>query len=423
MGLLGLGTIGTGVAQVLLENRENISRRCGCTITLKSACDLDIHRDRGVDFSGVHLTSVASDILDDPEISVVIEVIGGTRPAREFILRALTNGKHVVTSNKEVIAKHGREFLEIAKTKGVNLYYEAAVGGGIPILHGLKNCLAANNIEKVFGIMNGTTNFILTKMHAEGAEFAEVLREAQELGYAEADPTADVDGYDVAYKLSILGGMAFNTHFNYEDIYFEGIRQISSADIRIAGELGFMIKLVAIGIDHGDGTVELRVHPLMIETEHPLAHVNGSFNAVYVEGNYIDECMFYGPGAGKLPTASAVVGDLMDIAMARGLQGFHPSIQTDFTAKKVRPMGEIESAYFLRYLVKDEPGVLADICRICANFAVSLASVHQKEPSGDRAELYMISHRVKEEGVQAAHAQICGLSSVLEAHNLIRVGL
>jgi homoserine dehydrogenase len=423
VGLIGLGTIGVGVAKILLENKENLARRAQVPVILKAACDLDITTDRGVDFSTVMMTTDATELLKDSDIDVIIEVIGGVNPARTFIMQALKSGKHVITSNKEVIAKHGKEFLEVARENDVNLYYEAAVGGGIPILHGLKNSLSANNIEEVFGIVNGTTNFILTKMTEEGADFETVLKEAQALGYAEADPTADVDGYDVAYKLSILAGLAFNSHFSYEDIHFEGIRQITANDIAMADGMGYVIKLVAIGIARDEESVELRVHPVMIEKKHPLASVNGAFNAVFVRGNYIGDAMFYGPGAGELPTASAVVGDLMDIAMENEMERSHPSISTDFCEKKVVPMDETTSAYFLNLVVKDESGVLAAITRICAENSVSICKIDQEYASGGEAGLILVTHEVREGNMQKAVAEIKELTQVLKVNNLIRVGL
>ncbi|MBN2069796.1 MAG: homoserine dehydrogenase [Opitutales bacterium] len=423
VGLIGLGTIGVGVAKILLQNSRNLQARAQIPVVLKAACDLDITKDRGVDLSTVTLTTDATELLKDPEIDVIIEVIGGVNPARTFITQALKAGKHVITSNKEVIAKHGKEFLGIARENNVNLYYEAAVGGGIPILHGLKNSLSANNIEEVFGIVNGTTNYILTKMTEEGAEFSAVLKEAQALGYAEADPTSDVDGYDVAYKLSILAGIAFNSHFSYEDIHFEGIRDITPQDIAMADNMGYVIKLVAIGIARSEDAVELRVHPVMIEKKHPLAAVNGAFNAVFVRGNYVNDTMFYGPGAGELPTASAVVGDLMDIAMAPDQGRSHPSISTDFCEKRVIPMGETTSAYFLSLIVRDEPGVLAAITRICAEHSASICKIDQDDATGGEAGLIMVTHEVRESDMQAAVAHIKELKTVLNVNNLIRVGL
>lgn len=424
VGLIGLGVVGTGVARILLENAENLARRAGLPVVLKRAADLDLTRDRGLRFPEGMLTSDAGRILGAPDIDVVVEVIGGVKPARQFIETALKAGQHVVTSNKEVIAKHGREFLELARQHGVNVYYEAAAGGGIPIVHSLKNCLAANNIQRIYGIVNGTTNFILSKMHDEGADFSEVLREAQSMGFAEADPTADVDGYDVAYKLSILASISFNTHIRYEDIHFEGIRAVAAADIRAARQLGYVIKLLAIGIKHANGDIELRVHPTMIPAGHPLAGVKGSFNAIFVVGDYVDETMFYGRGAGQLPTASAIVGDIMDIAMAHELNRAHPSLFTDFGACRIRPMGEIRSEYYLRLTVKDEIGVLAAVSEVCRDTAVSIKSVQQRvlDDAGE-AELLLITHEVRESDMQVAVGRFQALPSVCAVNTLIRVGV
>ncbi len=421
VGLLGLGTVGTGVAKILLGSRDLLCRRAGVPVLLKRAADLDLTRDRGIAFPDGVLTTDGFSLCQDPEIDLVVEAIGGAGIARQLILCALENGKHVVTSNKEVIAKYGREFFALARRKGVNLYIEATAGGGIPIIHALKNCLAANRIEKVFGILNGTTNFILTKMHREGAEFEAVLREAQLLGYAEADPANDVEGTDVSYKLSILASIAFNSHFDYREIYTEGIRQISSVDIREARELGYVIKLLAIGIDRPQG-VELRVHPVMIAESHPLAHVNDSFNAVFVKGDAVDETMFYGRGAGQMPTASAVVGDILDVAMNRGMTTSHPTIDTDYGPKNILPMGETISEFYLRLDVKDEVGVLAAIAEICRDARVSIKTVRQT-PENDRAELVIITHPVREAAMQDALRRMGELSSVERISALIRVGL
>ena len=332
------------------------------------------------------------------------------------------SGKHVVTSNKEVIAKHGMDFLKIAREKNVNLYFEAAVGGGIPVVHALKNSLAANNISKVVGIMNGTTNFILSKMSQDGAEFETVLKEAQALGFAEADPSDDVDGYDVAYKLSILASIAFNTHFKYEDIYFEGIRKITARDIDVARKMGNVIKLIAYGKEHDNG-VELRVHPVMISESHPLAGVNGCFNAVFIEGDSVGETMFYGQGAGELPTASAVVGDVLDIVMHWELPHSHPSIATNFSEKKALPICDTFSEFCLRIKVKDEPGVLGAVSGACGKSGVSIKSIEQQEPVAGHAELVIVTHRFAEKLLQAAVKDIDSLKSVVEVSSLIRVGL
>lgn len=423
VGLIGLGTVGCGVARILLENADNLSRRAQVPVILSKATTRTLGRDRGIAFPAGVLTANLADVLDNPAIDIVAECIGGVGVALDCIRRALRNGKHVVTPNKEVIAKHGPELLALAREHGVNLYYDASVCGGIPILRSLKGSLSANNIEKVFGIMNGTTNFILSKMTGEGADFAQVLAEAQALGFAEADPTADVDGYDAAYKLAILAGIAFNSSFRYEDIHFEGIRAITAGDIAFATRLGYVIKLVGMGVDHGPQGVELRLHPVMIPREHPLASVNGSFNAVFIKGSYVGETMFYGPGAGSLPTASAMMGDIMDIAMTHRMGTSHPSMTTALADRPIVPMGETVSEYYIRLHVKDQPGVLAQIATICGTHGVSLKTVEQPEAECGAADLILITHDVKEAAVQAAVQEINALDVVLKVANLIRVGL
>ncbi len=423
VGLIGLGTVGGGVARVLLENEKNLGARAGVPIRLVKITTLVMKNPLPFHLADGVLTSDVNDILDNPEIDVVVECIGGVGAALEFARRALKSGKHFVTPNKELIAKFGAELLELARQNGVNLCYEASVAGGIPIIHGLKNNLAADNVRKLFGILNGTTNYILDKMTQEGAEFADALAQAQELGYAEANPTNDVDGYDVAYKLSILAGIAFNTAFRFEDIHFEGIRNVSASDIAFAKRLGYVIKLIATGVDRGAAGVELRVHPTMVPVEHPLANVGGAFNAVFVEGDYIGQAMFYGPGAGSLPTASAVAGDVVDIAMNHEIAHSHPSMTTNFGLRKSVPMGEVSCEYYLRLSVKDQAGVLAQIATICGDLGVSLKNVEQPEAEGGNAELILITHPVREAAMQEAIARMGKLPVVNKVESLIRVGL
>lgn len=421
--ILGFGTVGTGVYKALLNNGELIAKRSGKKLVVKNIVDLDTKNTKGFTLAPGVLTSDAEAVLADPDIDIVVEVIGGVNPAKKFIEKALTAGKHVVTSNKEVIAKHGREFLKLARQHKVNINFEASAGGGIPIINALNRALAGNNIKRIFGIVNGTTNYILTKMYQENAEFSTVLTEAQNLGYAEADPTNDVDGHDVAYKLSILAGLAFNAHFEYKDIYAEGIRNISAKDIAIAREFGYVIKLLAIGIAHDDKHVQLRVHPVMIKTDHPLAAVNDAFNAVFVEGDCVGETMFYGRGAGSLPTASAVVGDIIDIALTYDMRVTNPALNFDFAERKLIPIGEVSSKYFIRLTVQDKPGVLAKISAICGKYAVSLKSVQQKESTGVETELVMITHSVKEAAMQQTIKELNELDVVLAVNSLIRAGL
>jgi homoserine dehydrogenase len=421
VGILGFGTVGAGVAKVLVNNAEIIARRVGKEIALKHVADLDTTRDRGIKLPSGCLINDAEKVINDPDIDIIVEAIGGVNPAKKFIEQALKNKKHVVTPNKEVMAKHGQDFIALAKQNNVNIYFEAAVCGGIPIINALNKALAANNIKKLFGIVNGTTNFILTKMYRDNAEFSAVLKEAQQLGYAEADPTNDVEGFDAVYKLAILAGVAFNTTINYKDIYCEGITKISAQDIALAKEFGYVIKLLATGISRPEG-LELRVHPVMIKADHPLAAVNDAFNAVFVEGDAVGETMFYGRGAGELPTASAVVGDVIDIAMTFG-QGTHPALGYSFSKKAVIPIGDIFSKYFIRMTVKDQPGVLAAISSVCGEHNVSIKSVQQKEAAGVQTEIVIITHSVKESGMQSALQKIKALDSVIAVNSVIRAGL
>lgn len=421
--IFGFGTVGTGVYKALTTNGALIAKRTGRQILVKNIVDLDTTNTKGFTLAPGVLTSDAAAVLADPDIDIVVEVIGGVNPAKKFIEKALTSGKHVVTSNKEVMAKHGHEFLQLARQHKVNINFEASAGGGIPIINALNRALAGNTIKSILGIVNGTTNYILTKMYQENAEFSAVLAEAQKLGYAEADPTNDVDGHDAAYKLSILAGLAFNAHFDYKDIYTEGIRNISAKDIAIAREFGYVIKLLAIGIAHDDTRVELRVHPVMIKTKHPLAAVNDAFNAVFVEGDCVGETMFYGRGAGSLPTASAVVGDIIDIVLTYDLKETNAALNFDFADRKLIPIGEVLSKYFIRLTVQDKPGVLAQISTICGKHNVSLKTVQQKESNGVETELVMITHTVQEAAMQQTIREFKNLDSVIAVNSLIRAGL
>lgn len=423
VGLIGLGTVGGGVARILIENENNLGKRAGIPIKLVKINSLVLKNPLPYPLADGVITTDISELLDNPDIDVIVECIGGVGPALDFARRALKGGKHFVTSNKELIAKYGSELIGIAKEHNVNIYYEASVCGGIPIIHGLKNNLASDNVRKLFGILNGTTNYILDKMTREGAEFDDALADAQKLGYAEQNPTNDVDAFDAAYKLSILAGIAFNSSFKFDQIHFEGIRNVSSTDISYAKSLGYVIKLIATGVDCGDKGVQLRVHPTMVPVSHPLANINGAFNAVFVEGDYIGQAMFYGPGAGMLPTASAVVGDVVDLAMNHEIKHSHPSMLTNFGERKVMPMGDVETEFYLRLSVADKSGVLAKISSICGEYDVSLKSVDQPESTGGTAELILITHPVLEKSMQEAIAKMGNLDVVNKVESLIRVGL
>ncbi|MDD3925362.1 MAG: homoserine dehydrogenase [bacterium] len=419
IGILGLGTVGCGTAELLQRNAELISRRVGADIRIAAVVDLDLERPRPVSFPPEIMTTDARKVIADPDIDIIVEVIGGVHPAREFIMEALRQGKNVVTANKELIAKHGSEILDLAGELGRDFLFEASVGGGIPIIGPLKSSLVANRVEKILGIVNGTTNYILTKMSTEGLDFADVLQEAQAMGYAEADPTSDVEGYDSAYKLAILSAIAFNTRINISDIYCEGIRGISSKDIAYAAELGYVIKLLAVARPF-NGQVEARVHPAMIPADHPLAAVNDVFNAVFLRGDGVGDLMFYGRGAGSLPTGSAIIGDVIESARniincANGRISC-----TCFDKLSIRPISDIELKYYLRMQVADEPGVLASLAGVLGDHAVSISSVVQKS-GGDTAELVIITHEVAEKNIQAAIDVLSERDYVREVSSLIRL--
>ena len=418
--MLGLGTVGSGVVKLLQENGEDIATKVGCPLRIERILVRDKNKPRPVAVDPALITDDPADILEDPAIEIVAELIGGLEPAREYILRALEAGKNVVTANKDVLAVHGQQLLQAAEARGLDFFFEASVGGGIPIIHPLKELLAANRIRQVLGIVNGTTNFILTKMTVEGKDFAEALGEAQAMGYAESDPSADVEGADAARKLAILASIAFNTRVTYPEVYAEGIGRISARDILYAGELGYVIKLLAIGREE-EQEVEVRVHPALVPKDHPLATVSDVFNAIFIRGDAVGEAMFYGRGAGQMPTASAVVGDLMLVARNL-LHGSTGRITcTCYRQLPVRPMGRVECKYYLRFTVKDRPGVLARIAGAFGEAGVSLASVTQKRRFEGWAELVLITHRVREENLQRALAIIRNLPVVKSVDNLIRV--
>lgn len=420
LGLLGLGTVGSGVVQLLEQNKALITQKLGQPLNIKRILVRDLKRPRQKDVPPALLTTGVETILNDPEISIIVEVMGGTGAAREYILQALRRGKSVVTANKDLLALHGKELFDAAETHGADLLFEASVGGGIPIIRPLKECLAGNRIRQVMGIVNGTTNYILTKMSREGRDFADVLQEAQSLGYAEADPTADIAGDDAARKMAILASIAFSTRITYPEVYREGISNLSSHDINYARDMGYAIKLLGIAREDEEG-IEVRVHPALVPLHHPLAAVGDVFNAIFVEGDAVGETMFYGRGAGSLPTASAVVGDIIEAA--RNLQ-HHDRGRiscTCFYDKPLKPMGAIITKYYLRLVVVDRPGVLAAIAGIFGEQEVSLASVIQERMLGDLAELVLITHRVREKNVREALGILGNLPVVKEIASVIRV--
>ncbi len=420
VGLMGLGTVGRGVYRILLDNSENIRRKVEVPVEITKILVRDPAKNRGLEPEPGILTTEVSDIIDNPGIDLVVELIGGIDPALDYVKTALSNGKTVITANKDMVALHGKELFELAEANNCNLLFEASVAGGIPIIRPLKECLAANRIQEIMGIINGTTNYMLTKMTAEGSDFTEVLQEAQAKGFAESDPTADIEGYDAARKIAILSSIAFNSRVTLNDVYVEGITKITSKDITYARELNYAIKLLAIAKETGEG-IEVRVHPVLIPVTHPLASVNDVFNAIFVRGDAVGDTMFYGRGAGEMPTASAVVADIMDAARCRSHNVPSYIGCTCYEEKPVKPMGLTESKYYIRLQVADRPGVLASIAYAFGDKDVSLASVIQEETEGELAELVMVTHKVRERNLQEALEIIRHLSSVIDVCNFIRV--
>jgi len=425
VGLIGFGTVGTGVAKLLADNAGLIAAKLGVRLVLKKIADLDTTTDRGVKLNPGVLTSDVNEIFTDPEISIVIELIGGYEPAKSFVLKAIAAGKHVVTANKALLALHGDEIYAKAAQAGVEVLYEAAVGGGIPVLAAIKGNMAANRFNTILGILNGTCNYILTKMTKEGSAFTDVLKNAQELGYAEADPTFDIEGVDTAHKLALLLTLCFGTKVQFDQIYTEGITSISAIDINFAQQFGYRIKLLAIGKRDGD-RIEARVHPTMIPVHYPMADVDGAFNAIRLTGDFVGPVMFYGRGAGMEPTASAVVGDLIDISRnilvgvgqrvsARGFQ------DNNIAALAIKPIGEIVSRYYLRFSAVDKPGVLATIAGALGKFNISIESMIQTGRSGDYVPIVIITHEATERDILAALAEIDALEMIRESSNLIRI--
>jgi homoserine dehydrogenase len=415
IGLLGLGTVGNGTRQVLSRNREEISRRAGRDIQITRAAVRNLERP-GID--DIELTSRPEEVVDDPDIEVVAELMGGYEPARTLVLRAIANGKHVVTANKALIALHGNEIFAAAHAQGVMVAFEAAVAGGIPIIKAIREGLAGNRIEWLAGIINGTSNFILTEMREKSRDFAEVLSEAQALGYAEADPTFDIEGIDAAHKLTILASIAFGIPLQFDAVYTEGISHITQADIAYADELGYCIKHLGIA-RRCDAGVELRVHPTLIPKQRPLASVNGVMNAVLVQGDAVGQTLYYGAGAGAEPTASAVVADLVDVVRTLtadpGNRVPHLAFQPDAVSDlPIMPMADIKTAYYLRMLAADRPGVLADITRILGELEISIEAIIQKEPAPgiNEVPIIMLIHRVHERQIDTAIERIEALSAI-----------
>lgn len=418
VGLIGLGTVGCGVARALLERKSLFIKRSGVELALKKICDKDLSRKRAVTVDRRLLTNNAGDILNDKEIDIVIELIGGIHPAKEIIIEALKKGKHVVTANKALLADSGRELFGLANRLKKNIYFEAAVGGGIPIIRSLKEGLIANRVEAIYGIVNGTCNFILTEMSKKGISFKEALGEAQKRGFAEKKPALDIDGFDSAHKLAVLTQLAFGKFVRMSDIFVEGISRISLHDIRYAAELGLVIKLLAIAKKEHD-ELEVRVHPTMIPRDHLLASVDGAFNAIYVSADMVGDMLFYGLGAGQNPTASAVVSDL--VSLAQMLNSDNPLIgHFDFSQGKsirhLRKIDQISTRFYIRFMAIDKPGVFSKISGILGKCNISIASVAQKERRRAKiVPVVIITHEAEERSMRVALEKINKLAIVNEA--------
>jgi homoserine dehydrogenase len=431
VGLIGFGTIGTGVVKVLARNASVIEQRLGGPLRLVRIADLDLETDRGVDLAGIRFDDDAEGLIADPDVDIVVELIGGYDVARRLILAAIGAGKHVVTANKALLALHGGEIFAAADAEGVDVAFEASVGGGIPILRSLREGLAANRIESLHGIMNGTTNYVLTEMEKTGEPFEAVLARAQDLGYAEADPTFDVDGIDAAHKLALLVAMAFGAKLTSKEIPTEGIRGLTPVDFEAADEFGYRFKLLGIAKSSGEGEderIEARVHPTLIPAESLLAKVDGAMNAIAVHGNAVGPTLFYGAGAGELPTASAVVADLMEIAreIRRGAAGrvaplsYAPGALRE---KTLVPLGDLHGRYYLNFTAADAPGVLAHITGALGAHGISIESVLQKGRAEARGSVPVIvlTHPAREADVRAALQAIDALEDVTAPTRLVRI--
>lgn len=424
--MLGCGTVGTGVAKILLENRDLISSRVGACLNLRRVADIDIDRDRGVQFDPGVFIADARKVVDDPEIDIIIEMIGGEGIAKALILSAIENGKQVVTANKALLAKEGNVIFKSAAEKGVDLAFEASVGGCMPVVKTLRESLAGNQIRSMIGILNGTCNYIFTKITDEKSTFEKALAEAQASGFAEADPTLDVEGFDTAHKLAILGALAYGMEINFDDIYIEGISNIAPLDIEFAEQFGYRIKLLAIS-KYKDDAVEARVHPTMIPLNNILSSVNGTLNALAITGDAVGDILLYGHGAGMMPTASAVVSDTVDVArnLLTGATGRIPllSFQTNTIRKiPVLPMDEIYTHYYFRFSALDRPGVLSKISGILGHHDISIKFVHQKgRKTNGAVPVVMVTHLAKEADVKKALSELAGIDVVSGRPVLIRI--
>lgn len=422
VGIIGFGTVGAGVVDCLLRNGDLISERTGLRPVLTRVSDLDTTSDRGVVVPAGVLTSDSFGLIDDPEVDLVVELVGGTGIAKQFILKALAVGKPVVTANKALLALHGEEIFKAAETSSADVYYEASVGGGIPCIKAMREGLVGNRIKEIVGILNGTCNYILTRMEREGTDFEAVLQAAQAAGYAEADPSLDVDGVDTAHKATILASLAYGEWFGMEPLHIEGIRRVSLQDIRYASELGYRLKLLAV-IKENDGAVQMRVQPTLIPMRSLLGHVGDVFNAVWVRGDTAGGTMYYGRGAGRDATASAVVADIVDVSLNlkygshRRVPAFRPHQAYD----RVVPMSEVRTRYYIRLQALDRPGVMALVSGILGRQSISIASVTQKEVNQPSVPMVILTHQAREAAIQEALREIGELNEIMEPPVMFRI--
>ncbi len=426
IGILGYGVVGTGLAKLLKEKQELLESRIGAVLNLKAIADIDTKTDRGIDLGTTDLISDADQIIDDPDIDIIVETIGGDTFAKNFILKALENKKHVVTANKALLAVFGNELVKIARENQVDLAFEASCGGCMPIIKSLRESFVANNIKSMSGILNGTCNYILTKIAKDGLEFEEALKQAQEFGFAETEPSLDIDGFDTAHKFAILNSIAHGIEINFKDIHVEGIRNITPVDIEFAKSFGYTIKLLAIGKTH-ENSIEARVHPTMILDTNPLSYVDKSMNAIAIDADATGQTMLYGHGAGMMPTASAVLSDIADIArnILCGIKGRVPILgyhENSIKSIPILPMEELYTRYYMRFEAKDNPGVLSKISGLIGKKGISIESVHQKGRNHNgNVPIVMIVHKAKEAWVQQALKQIEKIDSVVGTPVIIRI--
>lgn len=418
--ILGMGTVGSGVVAIMNKRGENIKNKVGTELKVEKILVKDNSKKREIELPPEVLTYNVEDILDDPEIELIVELMGGEEPAYEYITKAISKGKSVVTANKLVIAKYGDEILKLARENEVQVSFEASVAGGIPIIRPLKESLVANRIEEIYGILNGTTNYILTKMTQERIEFDKALEEAQRLGYAERDPSSDIKGFDAAYKIAILSSIAFETSVDADSIYIEGIEGVTLEDIKLADELGYVIKLLAIGKKYDDG-LNIRVHPAFISKNHPLAMVNGAYNAIYLYGDAVGDVMLYGKGAGQMPTGSAVVADIIQVAKDINYNRLDTHSLGAPRNQQIKEINQIDNSFYLRIQVLDKPGVMSQVTKVLGDNHVSLSAVSQKHMLTPIVPLVLITHPVKEENMRKSLYELENLESVVKINNLIRV--